>query len=259
MVGAGDVMRQIVLDTETTGLEPEQGHRVIEIGAVELVDRRFTERRFHCYLNPDRDIEPGALEVHGLTEAFLHDKPRFADIARDFMEFVAGAELVIHNAAFDVAFLNAELARLPPPGPGRIEDHCAVIDTLALARSTHPGQRNGLDALCARYGVDNSQRVLHGALLDAEILADVYLAMTGGQASLLLADPAHNAGDGPGGHWVLPTDRPRLAVLVAAPEERERHLARLRRIDDLTNGGCVWLAMSDDHQASEDVFCDLSH
>jgi DNA polymerase-3 subunit epsilon len=194
-------MRQIVLDTETTGLEVEKGHRVIEIGCVELENRRRTHRTLHHYLQPDRDIDPGAQEVHGISAEMLQGKPRFAEVAREFLDFVAGAELIIHNAAFDVRFLEAELQQLDPDlvGPRftgteqpRISDLCTVLDTLALARRLHPGQRNSLDALCKRYAVDNASREFHGALLDAQLLADVYLGMTGGQAALLL-DP--NAGE----------------------------------------------------------------
>lgn len=232
-------MRQVVLDTETTGLEIEQGHRIIEIGAVELVDRRFTEKQYHCYLNPEREIDPGAIEVHGITEAFLADKPKFHEIARDFLAFVDGAELVIHNATFDVAFLDSELARVPEAGC--LDEHCTVVDTLALARANHPGQRNSLDALCTRYGVDNSQRILHGALLDAEILADVYLAMTGGQAKLELALPTATKETGEIESWALPADRPPLSVIQVDESEFVRHRERLDAIDALTNGGCVWL------------------
>lgn len=179
-------MRQIILDTETTGLETAQGHRVIELGCVELLDRRLSGNRFHYYLAPDRDIDLGAEEVHGITKEFLKDKPKFADVVDEFMEFINGAEIIIHNAPFDVGFLNYELELINSHW-GHFEDHCTIIDSLALAREKHPGQRNSLDALCQRYYVDNTQRDLHGALLDAEILADVYLLMTGGQASLELA------------------------------------------------------------------------
>lgn len=178
-------MRQIVLDTETTGLDVTQGHRLVEIGAVELINRRPTERRFHCYLNPQREIDPGAFQVHGLTLERLSSEPVFADVAQDFLEFVTGAELIIHNAPFDLGFLNAELAGFNP-SCGTLQSRCAVIDTLLLARERHPGQRNSLDALCKRYDIDNSGRALHGALLDARILAEVYLAMTGGQSALVL-------------------------------------------------------------------------
>ncbi|HKJ50317.1 MAG TPA: DNA polymerase III subunit epsilon [Gammaproteobacteria bacterium] len=176
-------MRQIVLDTETTGLEASQGHRVIEIGCVELVNRRVTGNHWHRYINPEREIDPGAFEVHGISNEFLQDKPRFAELAEDFVEYVAGAELVIHNAPFDVEFLERELARLQP-APATLRENCSILDTLVLARQKHPGQKNSLDALCKRYEIDNSGRSLHGALLDARILADVYLVMTGGQASL---------------------------------------------------------------------------
>lgn len=178
-------MRQVVLDTETTGLNPDMGHRVIEIGAVEVVDRRVSGRSFHVYLNPDREIDAGAVEVHGLTSEFLADKPRFADVATEFLDFVVEAELVIHNAPFDVGFLNAELRRLAQDDS--LRKHCAsVLDTLKLAKDLHPGQKNNLDALCKRYEVDNSGRAYHGALLDAQLLAEVYLAMTRGQDSLAI-------------------------------------------------------------------------
>lgn len=176
-------MRQVVLDTETTGLEPNLGHRVIEIGAVELVDRKLTGQHFHEYINPEREIDDGALEVHGITQKFLADKPVFQDIVQSFLSFVEGADLVIHNAAFDVGFLNYEFSKLAEAVP-KIEKICGITDSLVLARRKHPGQKNNLDALCRRYMVDNSQRQLHGALLDAEILADVYLLMTGGQTAL---------------------------------------------------------------------------
>src|SRR5271166_5872098 len=179
-------MRQVVLDTETTGLEVELQHRVIEIGCVELVNRRITGRVFHRYLNPERDIDAGAQQVHGITREQLRNEPTFAAVAEDLVEFVRDAELIIHNAPFDVAFLNAELRRLSTP-PLKVNDLCRVLDTLTLARQMHPGQRNSLDALCKRYSVDNSQREYHGALLDARILAEVYLAMTGGQGSLILS------------------------------------------------------------------------
>jgi DNA polymerase III subunit epsilon len=192
--------RQIVLDTETTGLEPELGHRVIEIGCVELIDRRFTHNNFHYYLNPEREIDAGALEVHGITSEFLLDKPKFSQIKEQLIKYLSGAELIIHNAAFDVGFLDHEFRRAGEKELC-IADLCEVIDSLQLARQKHPGQKNSLDALCKRHGIDNSQRTLHGALLDAEILADVYLALTGGQSLLNLefdsrgaqsADPEEN-------------------------------------------------------------------
>lgn len=175
-------MRQIVLDTETTGLDPESGHRIIEIAAVELIDRSLTKKHFHVYLNPQRKVDEGAFRVHGISTEFLQDKPFFADVANDLIEFIKGAELIIHNAPFDVGFLNTELKLMN--AAWQIKDLCSVCDTLAMAKAKHPGQRNNLDALCKRYDIDNSKRTLHGALLDAEILAHVYLAMTGGQANL---------------------------------------------------------------------------
>ena len=236
-------MRQIVLDTETTGLEPKEGHRIIEVGCVEVVDRRLTRNNFHQYLQPDREIDAGAVEVHGITNEFLRDKPRFGEIAEDFLGYIAGAELIIHNAAFDVGFLDAELARWRADAP-RIADLCRVTDTLAMARTLHPGQRNSLDALCKRYAVDNSHRDLHGALLDAEILADVYLAMTGGQVSLQLG----GQGDSPAGGTSripvrrLPAGRPPLRVVRAAPEEVAAHQARLQAIQ-AASGVCLWPVM----------------
>ncbi len=177
-------MRQIILDTETTGLEPKQGHRIIEIGGIEMIDRRVTGSTFHHYINPEREIDEAAYEVHGISLESLQDKPVFKDLSQELLEFIAGAELIIHNAPFDVAFLNNEFG-LCGFGANAVEDSCEVLDTLVMARHKHPGQKNSLDALCRRYQVDNSQRQLHGALLDAEILADVYLMMTGGQISLL--------------------------------------------------------------------------
>ncbi|MFZ5755801.1 MAG: DNA polymerase III subunit epsilon [Pseudomonadota bacterium] len=233
-------MRQIVLDTETTGLDPQGGHRIIEIGCIELVDRRPTGRVLHRYLNPEREIDAGAVEVHGLTAEFLADKPRFADVADELVGFIAGAELVIHNAPFDVAFLNAEFGQLGRHG--RVSDHCTVLDTLELARSRHPGQRNSLDALCKRYMVDNSQRTLHGALLDAEILADVYLAMTGGQTALLLGSEATEAGAGEKEEVIrrLPAGRPALRVVAAAGGELEAHRRQLDGLDKSGKGGSIW-------------------
>lgn len=236
-------MRQIVLDTETTGLSPSEGHRVIEIGAVELLNRRLTGKHFHHYLQPDRPIDPGAEQVHGISNEFLADKPRFGDVAAEFLEFIAGAELVIHNAAFDVGFLNAELARLGSGDVERIDSLCTVLDTLPMARRMHPGQRNTLDALCRRYDVDNSGRSLHGALLDAQILADVYLAMTGGQVTLLLGDEANTSPDGNTAQPVrIRADRPALTVIEPTAQELAAHVARLAAIDKASGGGCLWLA-----------------
>jgi DNA polymerase III subunit epsilon len=233
-------MRQIVLDTETTGLEPNEGHRIIEIGCVEVIDRRLTRNTFHQYLQPDREIDAGAVEVHGITNAFLRDKPRFGEIAEDFLGYVAGAELIIHNAAFDVGFLDAELTRWRADA-AHIADLCQVTDTLAMARRLHPGQRNSLDALCKRYAVDNSHRDLHGALLDAEILADVYLAMTGGQVSMQLGGQGDSHGAGTARIPVrrLPPGRPPLRVVRATPEEMAAHRHRLEAIR-AAGGALVW-------------------
>lgn len=232
-------MRQIILDTETTGLDPSQGHRVIEIGCVELVNRRLTGNHFHQYLQPDREIDVAAVEVHGITTEFLADKPRFADIAKDLLDFIRGAELIIHNAPFDVGFLNHELSRLGKEY-GSLGDFCGIIDTLEMARRLRPGQKNSLDALCKRYDIDNAQRTLHGALLDAEILADVYLAMTGGQVVLSLETEA-----------AAPTqvrtqilerrgDRPPLLVIRATPEECAAHVRYLELLDKNSGGSCIW-------------------
>jgi DNA polymerase-3 subunit epsilon len=237
-------MRQIVLDTETTGLEPEQGHRIIEIGCVELVDRRLTGNNFHQYLRPDRAIDAGAVEVHGITSEFLADKPRFADILDDFVRYIRGAELIIHNAPFDVGFLDQELGRIEGGTP-TVRDLCEVTDTLALARKMHPGQRNSLDALCKRYGIDNTHRELHGALLDAEILADVYLAMTGGQTAFVL-DSGQVDSDGGRVATIrrLPAERPRLKVVRASHGELGRHTQRLQAI--AASGRCLWQEQSPD-------------
>ena len=215
-------MRQIILDTETTGLEVSQGHRVIEIGCIELKDRRITGRSFQRYLCPDREVDPGALAVHGITNEFLSSQPRFPEVAAEFLEFIEGAELVIHNAAFDVGFLDAELLRVPQLGR-RIEQTCQVLDTLLLARQLHPGQRNSLDALCKRYGVDNSKRDLHGALLDARILADVYLAMTGGQGALTLEADSGGQGQASSAFARVERGSIRIPVVRATPEELAAH------------------------------------
>ena len=223
-------MRQIVLDTETTGLEPEHGHRIIEIGGVELVDRQLTGRQFHEYLNPQRRIDRGALEVHGIDEGFLAAKPTFAEVAETFVRFVEGAELIIHNAPFDVGFLDHELSLLPGERR-RMDDLCEVTDSLALARRKYPGQKNSLDALCRRYEIDNSARQNHGALLDARILADVYLAMTGGQTALFGGAQEQDSmlRDSPT-FEPLPAARPRLKVIRATAEELERHERMMRRL-----------------------------
>ena len=230
-------MRQVILDTETTGLEPRLGHRIIELAGVELVNRRLTGNHFHRYLNPDRQIDEGALQVHGITSDFLQDKPRFADIVGEFLEYVSGSELVIHNAPFDTGFLNAELERLALPA---IDQHCKrVVDTLSMAREMHPGQRNNLDALCKRYGVDNSNRTLHGALLDCELLAAVYLGMTRGQESLMMsmtdAESAQSAA-------LSGRFRPRPICAVVPAEELTQHDALLDAINHESKGACLWLA-----------------
>ncbi len=214
-------MRQIILDTETTGLEAAQNHRIIEIGCLELVSRRPTGRHFHRYLNPERDIDEGALAVHGITRARLEPEPKFAQIAAELIEFLQGAELIIHNAPFDVAFLDAEFARLPGAAI-TVAGMCTVVDSWALARQMHPGQRNSLDALCKRYNVDNSARQLHGALLDAQLLGEVYLAITGGQVALRLGESAfaHQRDDGSvAGPLTRPATGPALVILATAEEE----------------------------------------
>ena len=235
-------MRQIVLDTETTGLEPAEGHRIIEIGCVEMVNRRLTGNNFRRYLQPDREIDDGAIEVHGITNEFLADKPRFKDIAREFLDYIKGAQLVIHNAAFDVGFMDHEFGLLKA-GFGKTEDHCTVLDTLLMARKMHPGQRNSLDALCKRYEIDNSHRDLHGALLDAEILAYVYLGMTGGQTNLVLSSGDDGEEGGITGAAIkrLAGERPRLRVLAATSEELALHNERLASIDKSSGGNCIWL------------------
>ena len=238
-------MRQIVLDTETTGLEPRLGHRIIEIGCVEVIDRRVTGKRYHQYINPEREIDEGAVEVHGITTAFLADKPLFADVVEDFLNFIRGAELVIHNAPFDVGFINHELNQL-----NQQQDHvaniCTVLDTLVLARKMHPGQKNNLDALCRRYDIDNSQRDLHGALLDAEILAETYLAMTGGQTMLSLGGHGEHAdgltdAQGTSQPRMVNVESGHLKVIPASEEELASHESRLSAINDISGGACVWL------------------
>jgi len=236
-------MRQIVLDTETTGIDIKLGNRIIEIGCVEVIDRRLTGNSYHQYINPQRDSEEGALEVHGITTAFLADKPLFADIVDDFLNFIRGAELVIHNAPFDVGFINHELSLLNQQ-QNYIANICTVLDTLVLAKKMHPGQKNNLDALCKRYDIDNSQRDLHGALLDAEILADTYLAMTGGQTALLLGGSAD--GESRDAAASLPRsvtlDTGKLKVIKASNDELAAHDSRLQSINEMTEGKCIWLS-----------------
>jgi DNA polymerase III subunit epsilon len=237
-------MRQVVLDTETTGLEPEQGHRVIEIGCVEMFNRRKTGRTFHRYLRPDREVDWGALQVHGITNEFLAQQPRFADVVEELVEFIGGAELIIHNAAFDVAFLDAELRRLP--GPMRsVARLCNVLDTLPLARRIHPGQRNSLDALCKRYSVDNSRRELHGALLDAQILLDVYLAMTGGQTALVLGEIQEVNTKVVYDFDISSIVRGALKVVRASAEELVAHDRTLATLDKVSGGKTIWRTMQE--------------
>lgn len=234
-------MRQVILDTETTGIDPSQGHRLIEVGCLELVNRRLTGKSFHYYFNPEREVEEEAIAVHGLTNEFLADKPLFSSAVDEFLTFVKGAELVIHNAPFDVGFLNNELALLNR-GLGVMTDYCTVLDTLVMARARHPGQKNNLDALARRYGADQRDRTYHGALLDSEILADVYLAMTGGQVGLALG------GDDGGSDGNRRTDWPRrlqagrrpLPVIRATAAELDRHQAKLAVLDKAAGGQSLW-------------------
>ena len=228
--------RKIVLDTETTGLEPSQGHRIIEIGCVELINRRLTGNNYHQYLQPDREIDEGALQVHGISNEFLKDKPRFGDVVDDLMSYLKGAELVIHNAPFDVGFLNHEL-KLDDNARGVIADHCTVTDTLVMARKMHPGQKNNLDALCKRYDVNNTQRDLHGALLDAEILSEVYLRMTGGQVGLALdSEQTAEKQDGVASPSRISSDRAPLRVISASKDELSAHAEFLKKMGD----ACLW-------------------
>ena len=243
------VIRRVVLDTETTGMPVTDGHRIIEIGCVELLGRRLTGRHFHVYLNPDREIDEGAIAVHGITNEFVADKPRFKDVADEFYAFIKGAQLIIHNAAFDVGFINNEFALLGQGERADVSDYCSVLDTLLMARERHPGQRNSLDALCKRYGVDNSNRELHGALLDSEILADVYLAMTGGQTHLSLAGDEGD-GDGSGRQQASPIRRldparSRTRVIHANAEELAAHAARLAAIEKSAGGPALWAQLEE--------------
>lgn len=235
-------MRQIVLDTETTGIDTKLGNRIIEIGCVEVIDRKVTGKRYQQYVNPGCDSEEGALEVHGITTAFLADKPLFADIVDDFLGFIRGAELVIHNAPFDVGFINHELNQLNQQN-NHIAKICTVLDTLVLAKKMHPGQKNSLDALCKRYYVDNSQRDLHGALLDAEILAETYLAMTGGQTMLSLGGSSDTLGNGMGVSQprTVTAEVEQLKIISPSAEEMKSHEERLAEINKMSDGACVWL------------------
>ncbi|MBS3798620.1 MULTISPECIES: DNA polymerase III subunit epsilon [unclassified Pseudoalteromonas] len=231
--------RQIVLDTETTGINPKDGHRIIEIGCVELVNRRLTGNNFHVYINPQRGIEDEAIDVHGITTEFLKDKPLYHQVADEFLDYIRGAELIIHNAPFDVGFMDHEFALLNRGLP-KTEDVCQVLDTLVMARNMHPGQKNSLDALCRRYDIDNSKRTLHGALLDSEILADVYLAMTGGQKKLNLAQNNEQQDSANSGGIIrLPGDRAPLTVISASNEELAAHEQRLDLVAK-EGGSCLW-------------------
>ena len=231
-------MRQIVLDTETTGIDPKEGHRIIEIGCVELVNRRLTGNHFHVYINPGRHIEQEAIEVHGITNEFLADKPTFSQVAQEFVSFIKGAQLVIHNAPFDVGFMDHEF-KMEASTSGVITSKiCDVLDTLTLARQMHPGQKNNLDALCKRYGIDNSHRTLHGALLDAEILADVYLLMTGGQTKLKLASSGGSETDSTAIRRVVRSAN-KLKVVKATADELTQHEARLDIVEK-AGGKCLW-------------------
>ncbi|MBD1584319.1 DNA polymerase III subunit epsilon [Pseudoalteromonas sp. S16_S37] len=230
--------RQIVLDTETTGIDPKAGHRIIEIGCVELINRRLTGNNFHVYINPQREIEEEAIDVHGITNEFLRGKPLFSQIAQEFFDYIKGAELVIHNAPFDVGFMDNEFAMLNHGFPATHE-YCQVLDTLVMARNLHPGQKNNLDALCRRYDIDNSKRTLHGALLDSEILADVYLGMTGGQVKLNLASGNEsNEQDDGSNIRRLSSNRPKLRVVCASAEELQAHEARLQVVNK--DGNTLW-------------------
>lgn len=233
-------MRQVILDTETTGIDPKQGHRIIEIGCVEMIGRKLTKRHFHVYINPDREVEEEAFRVHGISNEFLADKPRFHEVAQEFFDFIKGAELIIHNAPFDIGFMDHEFARIG--GYPKTAEICGVFDSLVYARKKHPGQKNNLDILCRRYGIDNSHRELHGALLDAEILADVYLLMTGGQTSLGLANSSDSGSKEEGEVGEIrriAAGRPALKIIRANESELKVHEERLDLIDK-KSGQSVW-------------------
>ncbi|WP_301098480.1 DNA polymerase III subunit epsilon [Otariodibacter sp.] len=241
------ILRQVVLDTETTGMNfngaPHIGHNIIEIGAVEVINRRLTGRNYHVYIKPPREVDEEAIQVHGITNEMLQDKPTFAEIAPEFLEFIKGAELVIHNAPFDVGFIDQEFATLDNNAP-KVEEICQVTDSLQLARKMYPGKRNNLDALCDRLGIDNSKRVLHGALLDAEILADVFLMMTGGQIALLAEDESDsniNSQDYAVQHQIIDTDG--LIVLSATDDEQEEHQKYLELLNKKSKGNCLWTTL----------------
>lgn len=233
-------MRQIVLDTETTGLEPKQGHRIIEIGCVEIINRRKTNKHYHQYINPDREIDEGAYNVHGISNEFLADKPRFKQIAQEFINFIRDSELIIHNAPFDVGFLDHELRKLGIKW-GKIEHFCTVTDTLTMAREKHPGQKNNLDVLCKRYEIDNSKRDLHGALLDAQILSDVYLAMTGGQEALALGSMEEEEAAEQNAIKLNNENRKPLPIIQLSEEELAAHEKYLEVLREKSGGKCVWV------------------
>lgn len=233
-------MRQILLDTETTGFNPKEGDKIIEIGAVELIKRKLTHHNYHQYIQPERSVPQEAIKVHGITDEHLKDKPIFADIVEDFMEYVAGSELIIHNAPFDVGFINAELEQIPHNKWGKIEDHCKITDSLKMSRQSFPGQRVSLDALCKKFGIDNSNRTLHGALLDSEILADVYLTMTGGQTDLMLAGTFENTTEQQTCNTELSHPKKHLKVIGASQLELERHQAKLLEISNKSNLKIHW-------------------
>ncbi|WP_257255639.1 MULTISPECIES: DNA polymerase III subunit epsilon [unclassified Endozoicomonas] len=221
--------RQIIMDTETTGIDPSQGHRIVEIGCVEMIDRKLTGNTYHVYINPERHMDDEVIQVHGITNEFVRDKPLFAAVAKDFLDFIKDAELIAHNAPFDVNFLNHELKWLDP-GLGQVEDYSKITDSLAIARKKHPGQKNNLDALCKRYFIDNSARTFHGALLDSEILAEVYLAMTGGQTSLLLGGAGEGTEDDVTVIRRLSSDRPALKIIKPTDAELKLHQEKLQKI-----------------------------
>ncbi len=233
-------MRQIILDTETTGLEPKQGHRIIEIGCVELINRRNTGQHYHQYINPNREIDEGAFNVHGISTEFLSDKPLFKDIAQEFIDFIRDSELIIHNAPFDVGFIDAEFKKLGRKW-GKTEHYCTVTDTLTMAREKHPGQKNNLDALCKRYEIDNSKRDLHGALLDAQILLDVYLAMTGGQETLALGSHEEQEAAEQNAVRLNDTNRKPLPIIQPTEDELAAHEKYLELLREKSGGKCVWV------------------
>ncbi len=233
-------MRQILLDTETTGFDPHNGDRIIEIGAVEMKERRLTQNNYHQYIFPERSVPQDAIDVHGITDDFLKDKPLFSEIVDEFMAYIKGAELIIHNAPFDVGFINNELALLPNNKWGKIEDHCTITDSLKLARKAYPGQRNSLDALCKRLYIDNSNRTLHGALLDSEILADVYLSMTGGQTALMLQNQPSAQKSNHSTQTIKITKRAPLKIIYANAQEQEAHQQKLSELTKASGKNLNW-------------------